>query len=255
MMRSVADGDLSVSMETDRKDEVGQLGGAFGHMMERTRHLIDELLLREREKRRAELQALQAQISPHFLFNTIHSIKCVAAIDRNLQIHTMSSNLMDLLRMSFRHDSLGIQLHQEVDNVKKYLAIMEQRYGAGAIDVVYTLDDRVASCAIPKLTLQPLVENAIRHGLDMARANNRLELRTRLDGDFAVIDVMDNGHGMPRPKRVASSEDNAYHDRHVGLDNVAHRLNLFFERECPLRVESAPGKGTTVSICIPREPV
>jgi two-component system sensor histidine kinase YesM len=242
-------------METDRKDEVGQLGRAFGHMMERTRYLIDELLLREQEKRRAELQALQAQISPHFLFNTIHSIKCIAAIDRNEPIHTMSSNLMDLLRMSFRHDSLGIQLREEVDNVRKYVAIMEQRYGEGAIEVVYTLDDRVANCAIPKLTLQPLVENAIHHGLDMARDNNRLELRTRLEGDFAVIDVIDNGNGMPRQETIPSSEDDSYHHDHVGLHNVAHRMNLFFEQECSLRVESAPGKGTTVSLCIPRVPV
>jgi len=196
----------------------------------------------------AELKALQAQINPHFLFNALNTIafycRTQPEVARDLIVHLAGfyRNILD------RSEDM-IDLETEIEHVKSYLKIEMARFG-DKIEVVYDIGPGCA-CLVPPLILQPIVENAVRHGLYQRRGGGKLIIGARRQGDLICLSVEDNGVGMDEATRLAVLGSEPLSREKVGLANVNARLKMMYPRSPGLQIESIPGKGTRVTIPIP----
>ncbi len=257
-MRSVAAyGDLDTRLEVVSDDEVGQVAQRFNTMLDEIQRLVDDVLRAQIHEREAELKALQNQINPHFLYNTLESINMLALTHGDSDISRMVTSLGRLLRLSTSSSEVLIPLQAEVDYVNHYLVVQRTRYG-DRISMTVDIDTSLLGFTVPKLTLQPVVENALYHGLEPQRGPGQVMIRGRLvEGDLELT-VEDDGVGMDGPTLAAvqhSLQEGARREaRSVGLANVHERLKLYCGPRYGLIVQSEPGKGTTVSFRVPPAP-
>ena len=255
----VIQGDLNVHIPPLSNDEIGELGVCISQMLHHIRTLIQEkyeYTLREKE---LQLKTLQSQINPHFLYNTLETISSIAENEGVDEISEISVNMADLYRYSIRSSDTLVPLSEEVNHVRSYLEIMKIRHGE-RLDTHFRIDESTLTAPIMKLTLQPIVENAIHHGLEHVRGGGLLSLSVQRQGNSVLIMIKDNGAGIP-PKileqlnknlRSDTPLDMTPHTKHLGIRNVYCRLKLKFGDEADLRIESTPGSGTTVRIIIPQ---
>jgi sensor histidine kinase YesM len=238
-----------------RKDEIGQLAAAFDGMMSRIRELIRDLQDAEKKKNEAEIRSLQSQIEPHFLYNTLNAIGHSAALGRTDDVYTMIQSLTRLLSFSLDKVKDKVTLAEEIEHLNHYIRLQRIRYG-NAFSVTYDVAPGAGSCEVLKLTLQPLVENAIFHGLAKRCEGGLLHIAVRLQRDRLELQISDNGPGIPR-ERLRSLEAAQPEDaEHVGLRNVGGRLRLHYGDQASLRIESSDGTGvgptgTTVVVTLP----
>jgi two-component system sensor histidine kinase LytS len=206
---------------------------------------------------RAEIRALQAQINPHFLFNALNTIVSFCRTDsekaRELLIH-----LGNFHRSSLKRGESGlISLEEELDNVRAYLMIEKARFGH-RIQVSYRLNHGEGKWHIPQFTLQPLVENAVKHGLAMSDRNGLITIETaELDGDLQIM-IEDNGAGMPDAERtnILSDRGESQTGAGIALSNINQRLQLLYGPEYGrMRIESKEGSGTKIYLRIPGNPI
>jgi two-component system sensor histidine kinase YesM len=255
MLSVEAYGDLDTRLAVESEDEVGQLAHSFNTMLDEIRRLVDDVLRAQIHEREAELKALQNQINPHFLYNTLESINMLALSHGDRDISRMVTSLGRLLRLSISSSDVLIALRDELDYVNNYLTVQRMRYGE-RITMIVDIDDSLLDHTLPKLALQPVVENALYHGLEPHRGPGCVTIRgRRLDQDILELAVEDNGVGMDA-LTLAEVQRSLQTDvqrggRSIGLANVHERLKLYCGPEYGLSVTSEPGKGTLVSFRIP----
>lgn len=225
-------------------DEIGALGTSFNQMIERVNQLMSDLEDRKQRERQAEFQALYAQISPHFLSNTLNTISWMAGRQNAANISEITSSLITLLHYSMKNKNEVVTLKEELEYVKNYLTIQEYRY-YGLFDVKYSLNEETGDCRILKFIIQPLIENSIMHGIAKLQKQGKILIMAKRREDRLVIVVADNGVGF-------SQEAFKQHKtHHIGLDNVRERISLFYGDEYFLQIESRENYYTKVTMELP----
>lgn len=248
-MGEVERGRLDVRLETDRTDELGRLSNRFNRMAAEYRLNLDRSVQRERELNRARLGMLQAQLNPHFLYNTLDAMKWLGVAHQAPEVAALATDLADILRFSISGEEL-VTLERELELIDRYIDIQlirfEDRFTC-EIDV----SDRLQSCLVPKLALQPLVENAIIHGV-ADRDDGYIKVQAVQEGEDLILRVSDNGCGMaPEVLERLNSGDKRIPGGHLGLYNTDSIIRLRFGAAYGLTARSAPGEGSCVSLRLP----
>lgn len=233
--------------------EVQNLSDSFGHMVGRIQQLMTTVREEEIDLRKTELKAMQAQINPHFLYNTLDSIAWMCERGKNADAVQMVHALARLFRISISRGHELIPIEKELQHAEAYLQIQKYRY-KNQFTYHFTVDEGCLHCLCNKITLQPIIENAIVHGLDLMVDAGHIEITVRPDGGDILLIVADDGIGM-EPEQVAALLQNEPSDRTgIGVKNVNDRLRIYFGPEYGLSITSAPYEGTTVTIRTPRVP-
>lgn len=233
--------------------EVQELSDSFGHMVGRIQRLMTTVREEKIDLRKTELKALQAQINPHFLYNTLDSIAWMCERGKNADAVKMVHALAKLFRISISKGHELIPIEKELQHAEAYLLIQKFRY-KNQFTYHFTVDESCLHDLCNKITLQPIIENAITHGLDLLVEPGHIEIEVAADGDDVLFKVSDDGIGMP-PEQVAELLQNEPSDRTgIGIKNVNDRLRIYFGPQYGLSIESVPDEGTTVTIRMPRVP-
>jgi len=251
-MRRLENGDFEHKVpSSERKDEIGWLYRGFESMMRKTEALIEQTTRSERNKKELELQVLSHQINPHFLYNTLESIRWKAENHGRSDIGEMVSALGNLLRLSLNQGKDITTVGREVEQVKAYIQIEQARMGL-PLRFLYFFDDEMLSLPFMRLLLQPLVENAIQHSIRDNFEKGKVIMSGYVEGQDIVIEITDNGKGIPESVLRLLNNETAIgkgsRRQGVGLRNVNERLKLNFGSEYKLQIESGAGKGTKITI-------
>lgn len=252
--------------------EINTLSHVFEKMLLRIQEQMDEIIqnanLKEEMRRKElehlkmsnelknmELHALQMQINPHFLFNTLNMIARTAYMEAAEETMLLLENTASLLRYTLDHSMGAVTLEKEIEMLGNYVYIQELRFGK-RIQFVFKLDESFHQVRVPSLILQPIVENAISHGLGDVTSDGKIVVCTKhdLQNNTGMVIISDNGHGMNNEtlrELQTSIQNGGIKNEKIGLGNVYTRLQLFYGAKASLEIESQPGKGTSVKITIP----
>lgn len=236
--------------------EIRHLGYSIQKSYEQIDSLMKKIVLEQNERRKSELDALQSQINPHFLYNTLESITWMIEGERNDEAAFMITQLARLFRISLSKGRTVITVADELQHARSYMNIQKIRY-KNAFSVVFDVDQEVCSCCTVKLILQPILENAINYGVSGMDDCGEIRVTGRLEDGNVILSVTDNGIGMSEEQvALIFTDSSRMHKRGsgVGLVNVNNRIRLLFGGEYGLTVESEPDEGTTVSVRIPAVP-
>lgn len=252
-MRRVQEGDFSASdIEVDFQNEVGSLTTSFNVMTHRIQELMEQNIKEQEAKRKSELKALQSQINPHFLYNTLDSIIWMAEGRKNEEVVLMTASLARLLRQSISNEDEVVSVGQEVEYARGYLTIQKMRY-KDKMEFQIDVDPSILSIPLIKLVLQPVIENAIYHGLKYKESKGLLLVKGFMEKENAVIQVIDNGVGMDEETlaHIYDRHKVNYRSNGVGVYNVQKRLQLYYGSQYGITYDSQLGMGTTATITIP----
>ena len=256
-VQKVQNGNFNIHNDYHSKDEVGLLSDSFNAMIDNTNELIQTIYQKELLKQQAELKYLQFQINPHFLYNTLETINWISRIQGVPEAGEIAKALGDLMREGLRNDDF-VTIEREIKNVQNYLLIQKYRYG-DKIDVTINIDPSIAQVKTPKFILQPLIENAISHGVDPKIEGGKISIFGGYDGKDIIITIEDDGVGIPPDKlrnllneNLQKNQENCRHT-HIGLLNVHKRLQLSFGSQYGLAIHSEVSVGTVVTIRIPHD--
>lgn len=247
-MHKVQEGDLTVRIHDDCPDEMGELTNSFQSMIRKLDHLVLEDYKNKITLKETQLMALQAQINPHFLYNCLSSINSKALLNNQTEISQMAQLLSTFYRTTLNKGRSEIMLSSEIKNVKSYIGI-QLILNNNAFDVVYQIDEALPDREIPNLLLQPLVENAIMHGiLPNSARRGVLFLTIARVGSLIHFTIMDNGLGIPPEKLplLTQTQSEGY-----GLKNVHERLLLTYGNDYGLKINSILGESTMITFSIP----
>lgn len=251
VMKQFGDGQLKISVPVKSNDEVGMLSQAFNNMAGQIRQLVDQVYREQRDKRKFEFSALQAQIHPHFLYNSLNSVSSLIQMNRPKQAFSMIHAIGTFYRTALSNGNTVIPIADEITNIKSYIEIQTIRYRE-KIQYDICLDEAIMQEQIVKFTLQPLVENAIYHGVKLIDSTGLIRIYDRMEENRIVICVQDNGAGMDVKILEGLLSDNAFFEKtSFGLNNIHQRLKLYFGPQYGLEIKSEHGNGTTVSVLIP----
>lgn len=231
--------------------EVQELSDSFGHMVLRIQQLMSTVREEEINLRKTELKALQAQINPHFLYNTLDSIAWMCEQGRNVDAVKMVHALARLFRISISKGHELIPVAKEIEHAESYLQIQKYRY-KNQFTYTFDVDPGCLDYYCNKITLQPIIENAINHGLDLLVEEGRIDVRVCQDGGDIVFYVQDNGVGMSDEKIRAIMQRAPTDRTGIGIKNVDDRLKIYFGKNYGLRITSEPDVGTCVEIRMPK---
>jgi two-component system sensor histidine kinase YesM len=255
MSRAAEDLNTNVAIKTN--DEIGQLGESFNQMLARIRDLMDQCVLEQKKLRRTEMTALQEQIKPHFIYNTLDLIIGLLETNKNDDVITMVEALGMFFRLSLNQGQEYITIREEIEHVRNYLYLQRFRHG-DKYDYVFEIDQRLLEYKTIKLILQPLVENAIYHGVrPLNSPGGLITVKGYLENDQVCFEVLDNGVGMEASKLEEinhcfskdsneSRESPSEPQHYFGLRNVHERIVLAFGKEYGLHLEPNPGGGIRV---------
>jgi two-component system sensor histidine kinase YesM len=252
-MKNVEKGNFDEAIEIKRDDELYQLGESFNKMVRQIKVLILQRDLKERQRHQAEIEALQSQINPHFLSNTLNSIRLMAMIAKADSIKNMTDSLIKLLQASFGKKGKLITVDEEIENLDSYLYIMKVRYG-DRFDTFIDVTDEIREHYMLRLILQPVVENSILHGVSELEDKGEIRVRGFRQQNKIVFEVFDNGAGMSQEKleRLLTQEDsNEKGFSRIGIRNVDQRIKLNYGNEYGLKAESVLGEYTRITIELP----
>lgn len=248
-MKRVEKGDYAAELSSDREDEMGRLTASFNRMTREYRQNLERSVQRERELNETELSMMQAQLNPHFLYNTLDSIKWLGVTNGVPQVAAVASGLAVLLRAGISGDRL-ITLERELELLEKYLDIQSLRFEdrfAWEIDV----DEMFQHCIVPKLILQPLVENSIIHGV-ANMDDGYIKLSAREKSGTLILSVQDNGVGIPQDVLDwLNDPDRDVPGGHLGLKNVDRIVRLYYGGDYGISAYSAAGEGSCVELRLP----
>lgn len=248
-MKRVEKGDYAAELSSGREDEMGRLTASFNRMTREYRQNLERSVQRERELNETELSMMQAQLNPHFLYNTLDSIKWLGVTNGVPQVAAVASGLAVLLRAGISGDRL-ITLERELELLEKYLDIQSLRFEdrfAWEIDV----DERFQHCIVPKLILQPLVENSIIHGV-ANMDDGYIKLSAREKSGTLILSVQDNGVGIPQDVLDwLNDPDRDVPGGHLGLKNVDRIVRLYYGGDYGISAYSAVGEGSRVELRLP----
>jgi two-component system sensor histidine kinase YesM len=253
-MKRVEKGDLAARVDFRRGDELGVLGNSFNSMVERIKDLLDKVIEKQRRVRNSEIKALKAQINPHFLYNTLDSVNWLAQLNHVTEISVIVTELGQLLRNSISNGNDFSTVAESLETIQSYLRIQKIRYSdkfTAAIEV----DPAIQQCQIPKLILQPLVENAIIHGLESKVGQGVLTVRGYQEGAELVFEISDNGVGISKKQLAALNREMENEgdqaSSSIGIPNVNRRIKLYYGNEYGLTIRSRRGRGTQIILRLP----
>jgi two-component system sensor histidine kinase YesM len=265
-MKQMRLGNLNVRLENNRKDQLGYLTGAFNQMAEDQLQLIQGHYEQELRMSKTELKFLQSQINPHFLYNTLDSIYWAAKDYDADEISEMVLNLSKFFRLSLSKGRESFTVSETIDHLHYYLRVQQIRFSEH-FAVEYEVAEESRDVPVLKLLLQPIVENAILHGLEAMDRGGLLRIAARIEDDKLVLQVRDNGKGIPAerldyirgtldklkdsPLKLTPFGDGAAGGELFGLRNVAARMNMYYGDEAELRIESEEGDGTVATLLLP----
>ncbi|MDU0202197.1 sensor histidine kinase [Paenibacillus sp. MAH-36] len=251
-MKKVNEGTLDQEFQVDSADEIGLLASGFNAMIRRIQELLTNVNYEQKKKREYELALIQAQIKPHFLYNTLDVIYTLSEMGRARDVQRTTKALADFYRVALSKGLETISIEEEIRNVKDYLSIQRIRYSE-VFTFEFDIHNEVVSGLIPKLTIQPLVENAIYHGLKTKGTIGLLKVTgINMDGKIKIV-VSDNGVGM-QPERLEALLSRPKDPQEAigyGLRNVNDRIQLYFGDDYGLQITSEPGHGTEVTLWLP----
>lgn len=236
--------------------EIQHLGNSIQRSYEQIDRLMQQIVKEQNERRKSELDALQSQINPHFLYNALDSITWMIEGERNDDAVYMISELAKLFRISLSRGQTVIRVQDELQHAKSYMNIQKIRY-KNNFNVIFDVDPDVYSYCSVKLVLQPLLENAISYGVSGMDELGEIRVTAQKQEERIILSVADNGLGMSEEEaELVLTDSDRIHKRGsgVGLINVNNRIQMLFGKEYGLVVESEPDEGTTVSICMPAVP-
>lgn len=258
-MANVKKGDFDVQLEQSSNDELGQLVASFNIMVATIKTLILEKYEETIARKDAEFKYLQAQINPHFMYNTLQIISSMAVVKKVPEINSIAKALAKILRYSIHVDKRTVTIGEEIQNLVCYLDIQKLRFKE-FLNYRLEIEEGVCQYQILKLVLQPIVENCITHGIERKGAGGLIRITAGLAEGRIVIDVQDNGEGMSEEEAAALREklesgsdrdDGNENHNNIGLRNINQRLKLYYGGESGLHIESRQGEGTLVRIRIP----
>lgn len=248
----VENGDFSAQVQIPRNapTELMRIGNGFNSMVSNTRHLIQENQRTSMEQRNAELSALEAQIDPHFLYNTLDTINWKAIENEQYEISEMIVALADILRYIVKNAAGVTTLNKELAWLEQYTMLQSLKLGkTPGLEIIVSED--VMGCKIHKLLLQPFVENAIKYGFAEKEGDCELLITAKLAGAQLHIMIEDNGCGMPKEVLQRLNDESREYEGHVGVSNVRKRLKLYYGEEAMVYFESVRGEYTRVHLFIP----
>jgi two-component system sensor histidine kinase YesM len=225
-------------------------------------HLVNWVYREQLTRKEAELKALQSQINPHFLFNTLEAINWLAQLNNVPEISSTVSDLSDLMEGSIGRDDRLITIKEEFTYADKYISLQKRRFG-DRIELVKNIQPEVNSIKIPRLLIQPLIENAVYHGIERIRGKGIITLNAEKLEDCVSIEVIDNGAGMEREDleqlnaRLSMDNDTYFkslsdkRSKSIGIENVNRRIKLFYGENYGLKIESEAGRYTKAVVMIP----
>ena len=251
-MKKVKEDNLNIEFPVNTEDEIGMLASGFNGMIWRIQELLSNINMEQKKKREYELALIQAQIKPHFLYNTLDVIYTLSEMGRGRDVQRTTKALADFYRVALSKGREMISIEEEIRNVKDYLSIQRIRY-SDVFNYEMDIANEILSGLIPKLTLQPLVENAIYHGLKTKGSFGLLRVTGEIADGKIKLTVTDDGVGMPPDKLLSlqhmiGSSDQA---EGYGLRNVNNRIKLYYGEEYGIQLASDIGKGTEVTLWLP----
>lgn len=249
-MKQVEKGDFSIRSEFRSKNEIGQLSHTFNIMVGRIKDLMNQIIQNEESKRKSEMKLLEAQINPHFLYNTLDSIIWMAERKKHDEVVLMTSSLAKLFRSIINKNNETVPVRVEIEHITNYLLIQTMRY-KDKLDFQIDVDPSILEVHIPKIILQPIVENAIYHGIKNKLESGLVKITGKADGDTIVFVVADDGLGMEPEKldQILKLKEGIIGG--IGVSNVNDRIKLF-GNEFGLTFKSEKWEGTEVTIVLPK---
>ncbi len=250
----VAKGNLSIRSDVKAGAEVGMLSESLNSMIDKINELLEQVKIEQIQLRKAEFELLQSQINPHFLYNTLDAIIWLAEAGEQKKVVNMVGSLSDFFRASLNQGKDIISLKEELNHVRSYLEIQQVRY-QDILQYEINIPKELEQCLIPKITIQPLVENALYHGIKNKRGQGKIIISGSKDSEGAVIRVFDNGIGIKKERlnEIVRGITNKTPTKNeiYGLYNVNERIRLNFGEKYGISIESAYGEGTTATILLP----
>ncbi|WP_343250658.1 sensor histidine kinase [Diplocloster hominis] len=254
VMNHAKGGDLSVRFTPNSKDEIAELGITFNSLLDRIQVLMREQKNHQKLKRKMELQMIQEQVKPHFLYNVLEMINSMIRCNMGQEAMNTVESLANFYRISLNNGSGIIRIAQEIQLIENYLSLQKMRY-IEFMDYVLAFSPAVYDYTIPKLTLQPLVENAIYHGIKEKGSKGTVCVGGYLENHRVVFEVLDTGSGMTEEKKEeiyeAIREERDERDQHFGLASVVKRLNIHYNDQVEFHIESRAGEYTCIVISFP----
>ncbi|HYE83754.1 MAG TPA: sensor histidine kinase [Clostridia bacterium] len=254
-INKTSQGDLNVISDINSYSEIEQISDSFNEMTVQLKKLLTDVKTKEQQIRKTELDFLQAQINPHFLYNTLFSIKCMIAINKSIEAIDMTSILINLLKSSLGTREQFITIESEINYIKQYIELQKLRY-SNSLKTRISIDQKLMKYKIPRIILQPIIENAIFHGIEPNGGCGLISISVEACNDDIQITVDDDGVGMDEKKlsmllceNQIPSEEN--HTK-IGLINIHQRIQLNFGKAYGLKIKSAPQQGTSISILLPK---
>jgi len=253
-IKVVEQGNFDIQAKIERSDEIGELGKDFNIMVQKIKELLQLIIEEQQNKRKSELKALQAQINPHFLYNTLDSVIWMAEDRQHQQVIEMAAALAKLFRISISGGREIISIGEEVEHVRQYLIIQKMRY-KDRLDYEICVPEDLFPYRTVKIILQPLVENAIYHGIKNSPSPGKIIIDGSICYNGIELKVKDNGVGMSAEVLARIMEDTqgerAFVRRGVGVRNVDERIKLYFGKNYGIQFFSSEGEGTEVRIRLP----
>lgn len=249
-MKEIQIGNFEVKPHEESMDEIGLLSSGFDIMTIRIKELLDEIKLEQHKKREYELALMQAQIKPHFLYNTLHLVYVLCSKKKYEEGMKATKSLSDFYKMVLSGGKEIISIYEEIKNVESYLEIQQIRY-SDVFKYEIDIELNIIDGRIPKLTIQPFVENAIYHGLKPAARFGLLKIKGSIESDMLILRISDNGVGIETDRllQLFTKSENEY--KHFGIRNVNDRIRLYFGNTYGVDIMSVVNEGTTVLIKMP----
>ena len=258
-MSSVELGDFRRRMEYAGNNEFGKLSRVYNHMLDSIARLIHEVYESKLAEKNAQLAALHAQINPHFLYNTLNMMKSISRLRGAEEVAEISESLAGLFQYSMKNMHRPVTLQDELDHIGNYFKIQQHRFG-NRVNLTFDVEEPLRRALILKLTIQPVVENAMNHGLARLKSGGTVAVRAARRGETLVLRIEDDGAGMA-PERLRALQEALLEESGlqglrdepggVGLANIHHRIQLYYGKEHGAAIDSAPGEGTRVELTMP----
>ena len=253
-INSFKNGALDISIDDEGNDEFSELNGSFNEMTSEITRLIQDIKRQERQKKELEIRALQAQINPHFLSNVLNTVSYIASIKKENNIVNLVDSIVTLLNGCMKNDNSQITVEEEISLLKSYITMQEYRL-FGRFTVEFSIEPSILSCLIPRFLLQPILENALIHGIEPSGKTGLIVIKGFKQDNILYFSITDNGIGMAQEQidLLLESDDHNHNSRlnGIGIANTRDRINLLYGSEYGLEINSVKGVFTTVNIYLP----
>jgi two-component system sensor histidine kinase YesM len=249
-VRQVETGNLNIEVETDSNDEIGRLTRGFNDMVKRINFLIHQVYQFRIKEKEFDLQALQAQLNPHFLYNTLSAISWMGRRHKIMEIPEISEALARFYRLTLNNGNNIISIEEEMEQARAYLDIKKIRYG-NRLSYLLEVDDNLKKHKTIKLILQPFIENSIIHGMYNEERELTIIVRAYFIEDYVELSIIDNGMGISEEKLKTLLDKEAPEQKGYGISNVDKRIKMYFGESFGVSFSSTVGVGTSVTLKIP----